>query len=83
MEAHTTGIHHLHLPHPLLEHGGRRAIALEREFHVVARDGIAIVEAGAPAEDELPHAPDMVHDSARLGALRLAGIGFTRASWRA
>jgi hypothetical protein len=26
---------------------------------------------------------DMVHDSARLGALRLAGIGFTRASWSA
>src|SRR5207247_6039656 len=58
MEAHAPGIHDLDFTYALLEELRPRApVALEREFHVLGRHRIAVVELDALADDELVGEP--------------------------
>jgi hypothetical protein len=59
--------------------------AFEAEFHVFCGEGIAIVEFHPLAHLEVIRQPILVspHLVARLGAIGLSGIGFSRASCRA
>ena len=61
-EPHVTGVHHLHLLDALAEQRSAGAlVALEGELHVLARDGIAVVEARALAQHEIPRAAIFRH----------------------
>jgi len=75
-EAHLVRIDDFHRGDPVPEElGGGAAVALEREFDVVSRHGVAVVERDALAQHELVHEA-VLGDQPRLGqalALRSAG----------
>ncbi len=75
VNADAPGVDDLDFAHPVLEQLGRRAlVAVERELHVLRRDGIAVVERDALAEDELVAEPVPGH-APRLGEARRIGPG--------
>ena len=64
VEADAARVHHLHVANPVLQdRRGRAPVALEGELHVLRGDRIAVVEARALAEHELPGAPVLRHAS--------------------
>ena len=75
MEAHTGGVHDLHLAHALLEQPGPgAAVALEGELHVGRRHRVVVVELDALADDELVGEAVLGHRP-RLGQARRVEAG--------